>query len=136
MFDPCFLEDDRDSPLLERLKSAARDAEIPVCGGKGMGFINMDSRTWLSFQVPLHPFAGRIAAICHSGSVFSLLLESAARYRFNMVISPDQEISATVADYIDYALDVETTRVIALFIEAVRDPAAFVKVLIEGAREA
>ena len=129
VFDACFLEDDRDPPLLEWLKSAARDAGVPVCGGNGMGFINMDSRTWLSFQTPLHPLEGGIAVICHSGSVFSLLLESTARYRFNMVISPGQEISATVADYIDYALDVETTRVITLFIEAVRDPAAFVKAL-------
>ena len=129
VFDACFLENDRGPPLLDWLKTAARDADVPVCGGNGMGFINMEIRTWLSFPAPLHPLKGRIAVICHSGSVFSLLLETTARYRFNMVISPGQEISATVADYIDFSLDVETTRVIALFIEAVRDPAAFVRAL-------
>ncbi len=40
----------------------------------------------------------------------------------------------TVADYMDYALELESTRVIGLFIEAVRDPAGFVAALDKAAR--
>ena len=126
VFDPCFFAGDTNPPLLDRLKSMARESNIPVCGGNGMGFVNMTHGIWLSFQVPTSPIPGGIAAICHSGSVFSLLVSSTRRYRFNLVVSSGQEINATVADYIDYAVDLESTRVIALFIESIRDPDAFV----------
>lgn len=129
VFDPCFFEDDEAPLLLDRLKGLAREAAFPVCGGNGMGFINHDSRTWVSFQEPLFAKAGGIAMYCHSGSVFALMLNGARRYRFNMVVSQGQEIGATAADYIDYAVEQPTTRVIGLFLEAVRDPDAFVAAL-------
>ena len=126
VYDPCFFEGDTDPPLLDRLKGIAREAGIPVCGGNGMGLVNLDAGAWLSFQGPHLPLRGGIAAICHSGSVYSLLIDSNRRYRFNLLVSPGQEIGATVADYIDYALTVPTTRVICVFMEAVRDPGGFV----------
>ncbi len=75
------------------------------------------------------PRPGGIAMFCHSGSVFALMLNGARRYRFNMVVSQGQEIGATAADYIDYAVEQPTTRVIGLFLEAVRDPQGFVAAL-------
>jgi acyl-CoA synthetase (NDP forming) len=52
-----------------------------------------------------------------------------ARFRFNMLTSQGQEINGSVADYMDYALELHTTRVLALFLEAVRDPERFLEVL-------
>ena len=78
--------------------------------------------------------SGGITAICHSGSVFALLVHCGARYRFNLVTSPGQEIGLTAAETMDYVLDLPTTRVIVLFIEAIRDPERFVAALENGAR--
>ncbi len=129
VFDPCFYEGDEAPLLLDRLKRLAREARFPVCGGNGMGFINYDTRAWISFQEPPFAKSGGIAMFCHSGSVFALMLNGARRYRFNMVVSQGQEIGATAADYIDYAVEQPTTRVIGLFLEAVRDPQGFVAAL-------
>ena len=129
VFDPCFFEGDTDPPLLDRLKGIARESGVPVCGGNGMGVVNLDAGAWLSFQGPHLPLRGGVAAVCHSGSVYSLLIDSNRRHRFNLLVSPGQEIGATAADYIDYALTVPTTRVICAFLEAVRDPDGFVAAL-------
>lgn len=134
IFDSCYLEHDTTPKLLDRLKRKAAEADVPVCGGNGMGFYNFDARTHISFQHPPDRPAGHIALIAHSGSVFVLLAANDPRYRFNLVISAGQEINGTVADYVGYALDQPSTRVIALFIESVRDPVEFVHCL-KKARE-
>lgn len=129
IFDACLLDEDREPRLLDRLKAMASEASVPVCGGNGMGFYNYDARTFASFQEPLDTGPGHIAALCHSGSVFGMLAMESRRMRFNLLVSQGQEINATVADYMDYALEQPTTRVLALFAEAVRDPDAFVRAL-------
>ncbi len=136
IFDPCFFAGDGDPPLLARLKALAAEAGVPVCGGNGMGVVNLDAGAWLSFQGPARPLQGGIAAICHSGSVFSLLADSNARHRFNLLVSPGQEIGASAADYLDYALAMPTTRAVVLFLEAVRDPPAFLAALAGARRRA
>ncbi len=129
IFDNCYLEGDGDPPLLDRLKARATDAGIPVCGGNGMGFYNYETATHASFYHPAFQKAGHIALIAHSGSVFTHLANNDPRYRFNVVVSPGQEINATTADYLDYVLDLPSTRVVALFLEAIRDPQGFVAAL-------
>ena len=57
-----------------------------------------------------------------------------SRFRFNIAVSPGQEINASVGEYMDFALDLPSTRVIALFIETVRDTDAFIAAL-KRARE-
>lgn len=129
IFDPCMMEGDGEPRLLERLKAMAREAGLPVCGGNGMGFYNYAASTFVSFQGPLQTKAGAIALFCHSGSVFVLLANGDARFRFNLVTSQGQEINGSVADYMDYALAQPETRVLALFVETVRDPERFVAAL-------
>jgi len=134
IFDFCQIEHDTDPPLLERLRSMAREAGIPVCGGNGMGYYNFDARTFVSFQEPTTLDPGHITLLCHSGSVFAMFADAASRYGFNLITAQGQEINGTVADYMDYALEQPTTRVVALFAEAIRDPAAFLAALDKAAR--
>lgn len=129
IFDSCYAEEETGTPLLDRLKATAQAARFPVCGGNGMGFYNFESHCMASFQHACYPEPGHIAAVVHSGSVFVHLANNDPRLRFNFIASPGQEISGTVADYIEHALTLPSTRVIALFIEAVRDPARFVSAL-------
>lgn len=129
IFDPCMMEGDGEPRLLERLKAIAREAGVPVCGGNGMGFYNYAAATFVSFQAPLQTTPGGIALFCHSGSVFVLLANGDARFRFNLVTSQGQEINGSVADYMTYALARPETRVLAMFVETVRDPLAFVDAL-------
>ncbi|MEE2980819.1 MAG: CoA-binding protein, partial [Pseudomonadota bacterium] len=120
---------DTEPRLAERLRAKARAAGMPVLGGNGMGYYNFDANCHVSFQPPPDREPGPITLICHSGSVFVVLADNDPRFRFNLVVSSGQENNASVGDYMDFALDQPTTRVIALFIETVRDPAAFIAAL-------
>ena len=131
IFDTCYLDGESDRGLLNRLKTKARAAGLPVCGGNGMGFIN------LSRSLPVTIFdassklrdGGNVAFITHSGTVFSEIGNNDFRYACNLIVSCGQEINGTMADYMDYALDMDTTGVIALFMEEARDPRAFTAAL-------
>jgi len=134
IFDFCQIEHDTTPGLTDRLRAMAVEAGMPVCGGNGMGFFNFDAGTFVSFQEPTTLKPGHITVLCHSGSVFAMLADAAPRYGFNLLTAQGQEINGTIADYMDYALDQPTTRVVALFAEAIRDPEAFVAALDKAAR--
>ncbi len=131
IFDTCYLDGESDRGLLNRLKTKAREAGLPVCGGNGMGFINLSRRlpvTIFDASSKLRE-GGNVAFITHSGTVFSEIGNNDFRYACNLIVSCGQEINGTVADYMDYALDMDSTRVIALFIEEARDPRGFTAAL-------
>lgn len=126
VFDACHGEAATGGPLLARLRDIAREAHIPVCGGAGMGFIDVPARCVASFYPAEHLKPGGITLIAHSGSVFTVLAMNDPRYRFDLLVSPGQEIGATADEYIDYALTRPATKVIALFLETARSPRGFV----------
>lgn len=118
--------DPTDTSLLDRLRRTALNHGITICGGNCMGFANFDRRLRaLAFHEDEALEPGPISWITHSGSAFTALLHNDRRLRFNLAISAGQELTTTVADYISYAVEQETTRVIAVFLEAVRDPVGF-----------
>ncbi|MDH3668365.1 MAG: acetate--CoA ligase family protein [Paracoccaceae bacterium] len=125
IFDPCHGDAADGSPLTERLRAMAREAGIPVCGGNGMGFIDVTRRLNASFYPSDHLKPGGITLIAHSGSVFTVLAMNDPRYRFDLLVSPGTEIGAGIDEYIGYALTRPTTKVIAVFMEGARNPGAF-----------
>jgi acyl-CoA synthetase (NDP forming) len=131
IFASCYLPDDTEPKLLDRLRTHAREASMPVCGGNGMGYLNLLGKVDATAWPPPEWIkgGGHMALITHSGSVFSALSKNDRRLRYNLVVSPGQEISGTIADYIDFALEEPSTRVIGLFLETVRDPARFLAAL-------
>jgi acyl-CoA synthetase (NDP forming) len=125
---------DSDPPLAERLGRIARAADIPVCGPNCMGFYNDLDHIWIcGFPSPREPAAGSIAFIAHSGSVFGALAHNDPRLRFALAVSPGGEATATVADYITYAVERPQVKVIGLFIETARDPRGFAQSLARAA---
>ncbi|MGE0118479.1 MAG: acetate--CoA ligase family protein [Dongiaceae bacterium] len=127
IFASCYLPDDGDPPLTKRIAAMALAAGLQICGGNGMGFYNLDHALRVcGFPPPPWLERGEIAFITHSGSAFSGLCHTDRRFRFNLAVSAGQELATTVADYLDFALDMPSTRVVGLFLETVRDPAGFV----------
>ena len=125
-----------DPGLIGRLTAIAREASLPICGVNCMGYYNDEAAVWTCpFPSQRQRDPGHIAFIAQSGSVFGCISHNDPRYRINFSISPGAEIVTTAADYIDYALSRPSTRVIGIFLEAVRDPAGFVAALERAERQ-
>ncbi len=113
-------------PLADRVAAIAREAKIPLCGGNGMGFLNLEANLRATgFATPDHLRRGPVAFISHSGSAFAALAFNDRGIGFNLLISSGQEIVTDLAEYIEHALALPSTRVIALLIETVRRPERF-----------
>ncbi len=126
IFASCHGEAADGRPLRARLREVAADAGIPICGGNGMGFLNLEAglRVCGFYQPPdLDP--GGVTFLSHSGSLFSALLHNRRGIRFNLVVSTGLEINTSMDRYMRWALERDSTRVIALFLETIRDPEAF-----------
>ena len=124
-----------DPPLTERLRSIATEAGMVVCGANCMGFADVErGLRALAFDERADLEPGNVAWISHSGSAFSALLHAERGIRFNLAVSTGQELTTTMADYMLYALERDSTRVISLFLETVRDPEAF-RLALETAAE-
>jgi acetate---CoA ligase (ADP-forming) len=120
-----YLENDVEPSLTERLRRIAQDAGIPMCGANCLGFAQLEAgvrATWFEHE-ELKP--GTIAMISHSGIVYRAMSAADPRLRFNLIVSPGQELVTTAADYVDYAVDLESTCVIGLMLETIRDPDGF-----------
>jgi putative YhdH/YhfP family quinone oxidoreductase len=127
-------DDTPDNSLRGRIRSMAEAANLPIVGGNCMGFYNVEH--WFRafpFNRPYELHEGGVTLIAQSGSVLTALLWNDQKLRFNLAVSPGQELVTTTAEYMDYALDQESTKVIALFIETVRRPEAFIAALRKAA---
>ncbi|WP_420548736.1 acetate--CoA ligase family protein [Curvivirga sp.] len=125
------LEGEEESDRLrDRIAEKARKAGIPICGANGMGFFNPihGFRAFSAFH-PDPIEIGGLTYIAQSGSLLQALLFNDERLRFNLAVSTGQELVTNAADYMDYALNQPETRVIAIALEAIRDPDGFVKAL-------
>jgi acyl-CoA synthetase (NDP forming) len=123
-------------PLRDRLAAIARAHGMALCGGNGMGFLSEEHHLRVTgFATPDHLRHGPVTFISHSGSAFSALAFNDRGIGFNLLVSSGQEIVTTMADYMAYALDQGSTRVLALLLETVRDPARFVAMLERAAAQ-
>src|SRR5215216_1085289 len=119
-----------DPPLTERLRRIASEAGMVVCGANCMGFADVErGLRALAFDERADLEPGNVAWISHSGSAFSALLHAERGIRFNLAVSTGQELTTTMADYIHYVLERDSTKVISLYLETVRDPENFAAAL-------
>jgi acetate---CoA ligase (ADP-forming) len=117
-----------------RLAAIAEGAGMAVCGAGCMGFVNVARGLRAIGYLEPDPLpAGPIALVTHSGSAFSALLRADRRLGWTIAVSSGQELVTTAADYIDYALDLEETKVIALLLETLRRPEALRAALVRAA---
>ena len=130
IYSSAVLEQDTDPPLQQRLTDMAKAAGIHICGINGMGFYNLERQLYVGiFPRAAHIIRGGISYIAQSGSAFTTLCHNGCRLGFNLCASAGNEMTTTVADYMDWCLEREDTRAIGLFLETVRDPKRFVAAL-------
>jgi acyl-CoA synthetase (NDP forming) len=117
------LPDDAEPPLRERILAIIRKSGLVVCGANGMGFYNFMDGIWgCGFETRMHARGGNVAYISHSGSGMCGIVDSEERIDFNLVVSTGQELAVSMDEYLDFALDQPTTRVVGLFMETARNP--------------
>jgi acetate---CoA ligase (ADP-forming) len=118
----------------ERVASIANAARMALCGAGCMGFINVNRGLRAIGYTEADPVAdGPVALVTHSGSVFSALLRARRKLGFTLAVSSGQELVTRTPAYLEYALGLPETRVLALVLEAIRDGAALRRVLARAA---
>jgi len=130
MVSSLYLEGDREPPLTERVRARCRETGFTLVGGNCMGFYNFEIGLWMvGFATRKLHRAGGVTLLSHSGSALCSMVDAEARLDYNYVVSPGQELVCTLADYMDFALEQDSTRVLAIFMETARDPDGFVAAL-------
>jgi acetate---CoA ligase (ADP-forming) len=127
IFASCYEEPQPESPsLVERLTSIAKESGIALCGGNCMGFLNLTTGLRAcGFPMPAGMQTGGITFISHSGSAFAAMAHNDRGLSFNLVVSAGGEFTTTATNYLNYALTLDSTTVVGMFLETIRDPAPF-----------
>lgn len=112
----------------QRLAEVAREHDMAVLGPNTLGFANPARRVVLMPMQPgdeLEP--GAIGVVSQSGNMAVQVMNMARSFDvgLSLLVSTGNELNVTATDVLDYLVADDATRVIAVFLEAVTDPAAF-----------
>ncbi len=118
-------------------EGARRQAELlqaagamRILGPNTIGLVNITDRIVLSASGALemdHFPSGAISLVSQSGGILGSLLARASARGIGLakMISTSNEVDLELADFIDWLVDDEATKVIALYVETVRDTEKF-----------
>jgi len=112
----------------QQLMEAA--GSMRILGPNTIGLVNLTDNIVLSATGALemeHFPKGSIGVVSQSGGILGSLLSRAAARGIGLskLISTSNEVDLELADFIDALVDDEATKVIALYVETVRNPAKF-----------
>lgn len=121
----------RGRPSIDVIQEVCASANIAFGGPDCMGVLNPASRStlYLGQLLDAAPVKGDVGLITQSGSMAIGLLTDCRRFGYSHVISTGAEAVLGAAQYLAALAADPDTRVIALFLEAVRDRAAFTAAL-------
>ena len=123
IFSSLILENDTSPNLKQRILSKAMSAGLLIAGANGMGFYNVRDRVLAGgFDTRDHPYPGNVSLISQSGAGMSGIVDCEQRLQFNFAVSSGYELTVSMEDYLDYALDLDETLVVGLFLETSRYP--------------
>lgn len=110
-----------------------------ILGPNTIGLVNITDGIVLSASGALevdHFPAGSIGVVSQSGGILGSLLSraSARGIGLSKLISTSNEVDLELADFIDWLVDDDATRVISLYVETVRDTERFRKAAIRAAK--
>jgi acetate---CoA ligase (ADP-forming) len=102
---------------------------IVLCGPNCLGIVNVHQRLSLySSGIPEGMRQGGLAVVSHSGSA-CIALSTLGRFGLSYLVSVGNAAVLDLADYLEYLADDSETKVVALFIETLRDPVAFARAM-------
>jgi acetate---CoA ligase (ADP-forming) len=121
-----FSEMGDDGARLEReILDLAHDHGLTLLGPNGNGFVNVTDQITpygLLITPPLRP--GPVGVVLQSGALVSAVLTYAQGHGIglSLMVAMGNETMISVTDVVDYLLEDESTRSVALFLESIRDP--------------
>ncbi len=118
------------------LEAAGR---MRLLGPNTIGLVNLTDNIPLSASGALemdHFPVGSIGVVSQSGGILGALLSRAAARGIGLskLVSTSNEVDLDLADFVDHLADDEHTRVIALYVESVRNPEKFRAAALKAAR--
>ncbi|MDG1485465.1 MAG: acetate--CoA ligase family protein [Porticoccaceae bacterium] len=123
IFSALILKQDTAPLLKQRVQAKAQSAGLLVAGANGMGFYNVRDKVLAGgFDTREHRYPGNVTLISQSGAGMSGIVDCEGRIDFNFAVSSGYELTVSMEDYLDYALDLPETRVVGLFLETSRYP--------------
>ena len=106
----------------ESLIATAKELDMAIMGPNCAGFINYtDCRHAFAFLAEERDRRGAVGFISQSGQLCLSMMESPAT-RFSYCISAGNAAVTTMEQYIDFLVDDEATKVIAVYLEGMKDP--------------
>ena len=127
IFSALILDGDSTPLLKDRIRAKSERAGLLIAGANGMGFYNVRDRVIAGgFDTREHPYPGNVTLISQSGAGMSGIVDCEERIDFNLAVSSGYELTVSMEDYLDYALDCPETVVVGLFLETSRHPAKLI----------
>jgi acyl-CoA synthetase (NDP forming) len=118
----------RGRELEQALVNLAQQHDMILLGPNGNGFINVVSQI-VPYGLPIQPplVKGPVGVVLQSGALASavITLAQARHIGLSLLVSMGNEALISATDAIDYLIEDDETRVIALFLESIRQPALF-----------
>jgi acetate---CoA ligase (ADP-forming) len=104
---------------------------MALCGPNCMGVLNptAGSTSYLAELRDPVRLRGNVGLVSQSGSICNGMMTDVRRFGFSLVVSCGNEAVTGTADFLEYLIHDPATRVIATFIEAVREPERYVAAL-------
>jgi acyl-CoA synthetase (NDP forming) len=121
------------------LKDLCRRTGLVIGGPNCMGAVSLREKAFFYPNVDLAAIpAGPVGAVFQSGGTLQFWCQTGAArgLKFSYMVSSGNELGIDLADYVNFLVEDEATKVIALFIEGIRRPEAFMaaanKALVAG----
>lgn len=110
------------------LQELCQELDIALMGPNCGGFINyIDKVCSFAFIIEDRPRTGNIGFVSQSGQLCQSLMENTTKFSYMMSVG--NCCSVYVEDYIDYLVDDPDTKVVAAYVEGVKNPQKFVSAL-------
>jgi acyl-CoA synthetase (NDP forming) len=120
--------------LQERIVRIAGAAGMAVCGPNCLGIVSaFTGQASYTAPLPESMRSGGVGLVSQSGTG-AILVTNIGRFGFSHVVSTGNEAVTGLADVVGHLAADPSTRVVACFVESVRDPQAFAGAVAEARR--
>lgn len=111
------------------LEDFGRRTGMAICGPNCLGVLNFNARSCgYSSTSPSAVKAGDVALVSQSGTIVVAMVRALRGIGFSHMISSGNEAVVSSADYLNHLIDDPDARVLAAFIEGIKEPAKFLAV--------